>query len=123
MAGGPPAWPAPMYAQPVFVQPAPRRQAAPPRPAGALPPHRPAVSPTPFLGAQESPRAPVARAKVEDEPARPRPAPLRLPAPEQLGVGAPRPAAAEAAVDWNATHAHLRRLGAVGVQLARLPEG
>jgi hypothetical protein len=48
------------------------------------------------------------------------PARLALPAPEQLGVTT---AGESAGVDWNATHARLRRLGAVGWQLGRLPQG
>jgi hypothetical protein len=43
-----------------------------------------------------------------------------LPAPEQLGVTA---AGESAGVDWNAMHARLRQLGAVGWQLGRLPQG
>jgi hypothetical protein len=80
-----------------------------------------------------APAAPsVARAKVEDAPPVPAPAPawsapLTLPTPEQLGIvsaGSAVPAMPESApLDWNATHAHLRRLGAVGVQLGRLPQG
>jgi hypothetical protein len=48
--------------------------------------------------------------------------PVTLPAPEQLGV-APAPAVTAEAVDWNATHARLRQFGALGWQLARLPQG
>jgi hypothetical protein len=59
-------------------------------------------------------------------PVTPRPQVLCLPAPEQLGVTVARPAPCTAPVtpvDWNATHAHLHRLGAVSVQLVRLPTG
>jgi hypothetical protein len=70
----------------------------------------------------------LARAKVEDGPP-PTPAPawrapakVDLPAPEQLGVRPP-PAADADSVDWNATHARLRGLGALGWQLGRLPQG
>jgi hypothetical protein len=43
-----------------------------------------------------------------------------LPAPEQLGVTAVGNAQG---VDWNVAHAQLLRLGAVGWQLGRLPQG
>ena len=50
-----------------------------------------------------------------------------LPTPEQLGVActpaAGRPAAAPETVDWNATHTRLLQLGALGWQVARLPQG
>jgi hypothetical protein len=75
----------------------------------------------------------LARGKVQDVPPLPAVPPWRatdkveLPSPEQLGVApapaAPCPGAAASTVDWNATHAQLRRLGAVGWQLGRLPQG
>ena len=92
----------------------------------------PAPPPAPAPVPQPKPR--VLRGNDNSAPA-PAPAaapawsaPLTLPPPEALGVAAARPAMPAAAdyappVDWNATHAHLRRLGAVGVQLARLPTG
>jgi hypothetical protein len=54
------------------------------------------------------------------------PAPLTLPAPEQLGVSAPCAGGAPplvAVVDWNATHARLRQLGAISVQMVKLSTG
>ncbi len=106
-----------------------------PWPAAGLPPHRPSVAPqAPPQGRPAPATPPVARAKPFDDPPPPAPAPapvwsaaLTLPSPEQLGITAapptPPPAHESAPVDWNATHAHLSRLGAVGVQLGRFPQG
>src|SRR5271166_2232741 len=125
MLGGPPGWPAPVYAQPVFVQPPPQAQwQNPPAWQQPVPQQRPA--PLPPLAQQTPRREPVARAQMEDPPpvpVAPRPARLALPAPEQLGVGASHPALVATPVDWNATHAQLHRLGAVSVQMDRLPAG
>jgi hypothetical protein len=77
-------------------------------------------------------RPPIVRAKIDDTPP-PSPAPawsrpsrVTLPSPEQLGVtstpAAPRAAAPET-LDWNATFARLRQLGALGWQSGKLPQG
>ena len=134
-----------MFAQPSrgfapqgqFMQP-PRQQFAQPRqqfvPPQQLPPPPPRVV-IPGQSARQQEAAvkpPIVRAKIDDTPA-PSPAPawstpsrVTLPAPEHLGVtataAAPRTAAAEA-VDWNATFARLRQLGAVGWQSGMLPQG
>jgi hypothetical protein len=44
-----------------------------------------------------------------------------MPSPAQLGVAAPRTAAAGA--DWSATRSRLNELGAVGFQVDQLPSG
>ncbi len=107
-----------MYVQPQMRMPAPQAQRLPP------PPPTTALPPPPPQAAQ-APRPQVARGKIDDPAPAPTPAwksapRLSLPEPEQLGVTA---AGASAGVDWNATHARLRRLGAVGWQLGRLPQG
>jgi len=85
--------------------------------------------PGPALAQQQPRREPVARAQMEDPPPvpiAPRPSALRLPAPEELGVATAQwtPTTVPATpLDWNATHAQLNRLGAVSVQLVRLPCG
>lgn len=50
-------------------------------------------------------------------------APLALPSPAALGITASRPVATAVALDWNAVHARLERLGAVRFQSDRLPQG
>lgn len=87
---------------------------AAPRASQAL--QQPLPPPPPGAAPRGTVEAPVVRAKVDDPAPTVRVSPLSLPAPEHLGVGGP-------AVDWNATHAELRRLGAVGVRLAQLPSG
>jgi hypothetical protein len=48
------------------------------------------------------------------------PPPVHLPAPEEVGVAAPRPVSK---VDWNALRERLQQLGGVGFQTAQLPDG
>jgi hypothetical protein len=58
------------------------------------------------------------------EPAAPAPRPreeVRLPSPEELGVGLGRPA--EAGLDWASVHRRLEGLGAVCFQMRQLPQG
>jgi hypothetical protein len=84
---------------------------------GKVPPAQP-----PRVRAQNDdvPPAPMAAAATA---ATKQPATLTLPSPEQLGVSTAKIAAYPTAqpenVDWNAVHAHLRRLGAIGFQLMR----
>src|SRR5262249_47909043 len=91
------------------------------------PPSRPMD--LPYTQQQEIPR-PVVRAQSADEapPAsgsgltRDNSVALRIPSPEDLGIGlGQRPAAAE--VDWGAFHGRLNQLGATSFQTRRTPEG
>jgi hypothetical protein len=119
------------FARPQGQSPAALNQGLPPPPPGTVTPNR---QPAPPQSASAV-KAPVVRAKIDDTPpAPPAPAWTRAPraalaSPEQLGVAAAgtpaalQPAAAPASVDWNATHARLRQLGAVGWQLGELPQG
>jgi hypothetical protein len=63
----------------------------------------------------------VARAQIADDAAPAKSARLAMPSPEQLGVGAARPA--ETALDWAATRRTLSDLGAQSFSLDRLPDG
>ncbi len=107
-----------------------------PPPPGAYPaswtsPGRPAppLSSAPAQ-AQQQPARPVIRAQAPDEsspaprPARPesRPAPLRIPSPEQLGVTAGAPVAPDSP-DWSTVHRRLDLLGATCLHLEKLPQG
>ena len=128
-----------MYVQPAQGFPPPRQFVPQPQAAQQqwVPPPPPNVRPPgrQLAGAQAAtaPREPTVRAKIDDIPTPPpapgwsRPSPVTLPTPEQLGVActpaAARPAATPEAVDWNATHTRLRQLGALGWQVARLPQG
>ena len=102
----PPGGYAPQTYAPPGQQYAPRAQA----PAPAAPrPAAPAV---------------VRGQRPEDPPAserRPEPrVALSLPPPEQLGIGAPTPAAD---VDWNAVHRRLHNLGSTSYQSQRTADG
>jgi hypothetical protein len=130
-----PGWPAPIYVQPAQgfpqqqlvpqtqVRP-PQQQWVPPPPPNVLPSGRTLAG----AKAPTAPREPIARGKIDDIPSPPpapgwsRPSPVMLPTPEQLGVACTPPAPPET-VDWNATHTRLRQLGALGWQVARLPQG
>lgn len=117
----------------------PQVWAVPPPPPAGIPQQRPpAQAPRQPVAWQASPPPAVVRGKVDDPPPdpratssltaapAPRPAPLSLPAPEQLGVGvgAARTEPQRAAVvDWNVASAELRRLGALGWQMGKLPQG
>lgn len=50
-----------------------------------------------------------------------RPAPLTLPAPEELGITSALPAAA--AFDWTAVHRRFREAGATCFHVEQMPEG
>jgi hypothetical protein len=135
-----PGWPAPIYVQPAQGFPqqqfAPQTQVRPPQQQW-VPPPPPNVLPSgrTLAGAQTpaAPREPIARGKFDDipapaaTPAWSKPTPVTLPSPEQLGVActaaAPRTAVTPETADWNATHTRLRQLGALGWQVARLPQG
>lgn len=75
---------------------------------------------------QQPAPAPIIRFQNED-PAPVRPTRLELPAPEQLGIrgiAVAQPTMASApshGLDWNRIHERLRRLGALGFHLDRLP--
>jgi hypothetical protein len=148
MIGGPPMMmmPQPGFAPglpaagmppPGFANP-PRYAQAPmagpqPRPSYPLP-QQPAA-PYPGLAQQPLPNSPAApprvvRGQMPEEPvppARPvvteaRPAPLRLPAPEELGVGGAAPAS-RASADGATAHQRLDQLGATCLHVEKLPQG
>src|SRR5262245_48514087 len=107
MLGGPPGWPAPVYAQPMFVsQPSPQwqRRPAPAAAQASSPQQRTPRTPTP-APVQQPRTEPLARAQMEDPapvPITPRRTALCLPAPENLGVAAPGTpnTIAAAPLDW-----------------------
>jgi hypothetical protein len=107
------SYPAPRYDYPPMNRPAP-----PPRWQQPAPSQQALAQPT-------TPRAPIFRAKAEDEPlpeAPPvveerRPEPLSLPSPEQLGVGH------GPSVDWADVHRRLEQLGALSFQQQKRLEG
>lgn len=121
--------------QPQMAQPQP--YAVPPTPYNNVPAGWQANPPaqSPVLAAQAAqtnqPRMRGYAPEAMPQPQSPRM--LKLPAPEHLGLAvesptvlptslpaaAPTPAAAE--IDWNATHARLRQMGAVGFHLDHLP--
>lgn len=83
----------------------------------------------PAAQAAAAPRSPVARFRAQspDEPLSkeipvpPRPTPIAMPSPEQLGVA---PAQADAGgFDWSGAHRRLDLLGAVACQRERLAQG
>jgi hypothetical protein len=85
------------------------------------PPARPAV-PAMTARGQDLPR-PVIRGLMPDAPAvPPRPAPLAMPSPAQLGLST-APAGAVDSVDWNRALERVRRLGASGFHLNKVTEG
>ncbi|MBY0526484.1 MAG: hypothetical protein K2R98_24025 [Gemmataceae bacterium] len=81
----------------------------------AAPPSRPAL-------AQQPPPRPIVRAQAPDEPAHVevQPTKLAIPSPEQLGVTC---AKTGEALDWNAAHARLDRLGATCLHEEKLSDG
>jgi hypothetical protein len=98
---------------------------APQPPGRSQPPPQWNPGPTPTAALPP----PVIRAKAAEEPLPPvpltpaaaAPAPPQLPPPGALGVrDAPT---ATPPLDWNAVHARLQRLGAVGLLVSRLPQG
>lgn len=115
-AGSPQFAPMPMAARPP----------APPRPA-------PQQSPVfqPALAQQSAAGAPrVIRGQAPEEPApqfqprlpEPRPTLLRLPSPEELGVGA-APAVAQDSSNWSTAQQRLDQLGATCLHMEKLPQG
>ena len=115
----------------------PQGYAAPPWPGPSQP--RPAASPSwqqpswqdSAQVRQPSPRAPVVRAKGEDDPAparppvappAPLPAALSLPSPEQLGVARGN-SANRPVVDWGEVQQRLDRLGAISLHQQKLLDG
>jgi hypothetical protein len=110
----------PSYPQGGYAQPAAPYRAAPaPAPQPAVP-QGVAQAPRPNNGIivrGQRPEEPI-------EPARPAPRPpetIRLPSPEELGVGVRR--TADAGLDWDTVHRRLEGLGAVCFQMNRLPQG
>lgn len=116
--------PVPYYQAP---QPVPQTYTLP----APAQPYRPAPAgwqssptPSPVLAAQAAQiNQPKARGYAPEAPPTPAtPPPFKLPSPEQLGLNVqPTPTAPQ--VDWNATHARLRQLGATGFHLDHLPGG
>jgi hypothetical protein len=138
MFGGPPIMSSPAFVQPFPAQvyPAPRYIGQGVNPPAAPPVWNEPVAAGPPYGQGPS-RDPVARGRAEDEPsptlaprapvqlrepepldevARP---PLKLPAPEDLGLGS----AARASVDWADVHNRLDRLGALSFYQQKLAGG
>jgi hypothetical protein len=77
----------------------------------------------PSFAQQPAPRPPIVRAKgPDDPPPAPKPAPLTMPSPEQLGVTRAKLAPGDV-VDWAAARRRLDRLGATGFLLEKLPQG
>jgi hypothetical protein len=127
--------PAQPVMQPRRMPAQPAMQAQPPAPRMPVPAALAATSgtslpPTAARGNPDDdpplPPGPAAPVQAAAAPAPP-PAPprLTLPDPEQLGIraAAPAPPAVAEALDWNAAHARLDRLGAVRFQSDRLPQG
>lgn len=112
-----PAWPQPVP-QRIPQAPAPR---IPQPPASAW--QRPPAPPT--TAHMPSPPVPPTTVRGHSQSLEPRTpaAPLSLPSPEALGIAVARTPAAATALDWNAVHARLDRLGAVRFQSDRLPQG
>lgn len=135
----------PMPGVPNYGQPAPQGFGQPSFPQAAAQPYTPpqvaTQAPTGNTGWQPSPvlaaqalatNQPKARGYSPDPAPTPPstppqalpvappapPAALRLPAPEELGIG--RPAAPAAAVDWNQAHARMRELGVARFGVTRL---
>lgn len=148
---GMPNYGQPAYGQPTFAQP-PQTAIAQPSPQPYMPPQVPAGNggwqPGPVLAAQAlATNQPKARGYSPDptpttlpltlSPFTPSPAataspptphagriPLRLPSPEDLGVGPAAPdAPAPAVVDWNRAHARMRELGVVRFGITRVDGG
>lgn len=105
----------PVFPQGGMTSPPVLGQATPYRPAAA--PARPAQAPQGLAGA---PPRPVFRGQAPDEPT-PRPAPLSIPSPEELGVSPARPAGG--AADLAAARRRFKELGAVCFQIEDLPQG
>ena len=141
MFGGPPIMSAPVFFPDAPSYPAPRYD-YPPAPRAA--PQAVWQQPAPqeqVPAVPAVPRAPIVRAKSDDEPLpepvreqRPaveerRPEPLNLPSPEELGVGCGcshcrcEPCHCQAPVDWAEVHRRLDQLGALSFHQQKLLEG
>ena len=95
---------------------------------------QPTTAPMPVMAALangNANRSPVSRPTIRmqapdsllSQPA-PRPTPFVLPSPEALGIRAGSAAApVPPTIDWNAAHARLQRLGALGFHMVHLPQG
>jgi len=126
MFGGSPTMAPMTYAQPYpgqqyYKQPAPgayQGQQYIPPPAPAYANRQPQASWNPAQVQQPSQPRPIFRAQAEDEPtparprSNPRPAPLSMPSPEELGVLRNRVQESQA-VDWTGVHVRLNQLGAI----------
>lgn len=98
---------------------------------GNLPTAQPGLGNMQYAQQSPAPR-PLVRAQAPDEPpaaARPAPAQsqpmaLRIPSPEELGIGRGDAAlASPARVDWSAVHGRLDQLGATCFLMQRNPDG
>src|SRR5688572_30824970 len=98
--------PRPVMARPLAIPNSPRPQAA------AAPARPPAPRPTVRLQSGDD---------LVPPPAAPRPAPLNMPSPEQLGVNTARPG--HESIDWNAAHRRLNQLGATCFRIDKLDDG
>jgi hypothetical protein len=110
------------YAQAPVAQPPQMQMAQQPQPrwTGGTIPSPPQSAPAPVVRFQNEDPAPAP--PVVNLPAPP--APVTLPAPEALGVRVATAApVATPALDWNAVKARLDRLGAIDLQVTRLPLG
>lgn len=135
--GGMPGYPGGMPMQPGQAPQVPQQRRPAANPAGRaaladasrdpLPPPPPANGPAP------APRV-LRGVRGEDRPAAPAPAPqvavrasVAIPTPEELGIGAARPAAATRQVasnlDWSTARAQMQQLGVVRFQLENTTSG
>src|SRR5687768_12360405 len=109
-----------MPSQPPFFAPSYPAGAYPVPQAPSLPAPRPVVpqQPAPQVQAPPPPAMPrpIIRAQAADDPV-PAPAPVRLPAPEALGIRG------QAVLDLNTVHRRLDQLGATCFQVDRLSQG
>src|SRR5262249_13562700 len=116
----------PRYAQAPVAGPGPRpanplpQQPAPPYPGLAQQPlpNSPAAPPRVVRGQAPEEPVPPARPVVSE----PRPAPLRLPAPEELGVAGTSPASRTPA-NGTTAHQRLEQLAAPCLHVEKLPQG
>jgi hypothetical protein len=118
--GAPPAYGV-VYGPPTYppgTSTVPPRQSAPRAQAAGV------AAPAPGRNVVQNttpPRPTAVRGVAEDEPARPRVTSVAMPSPDQLQVGAARPA--DSGIDWTATRGRLQDLGVVSFQVDQLPAG
>ena len=108
----PQGYPAPTYAAAPYAPP-PGYVMQPPAP-------RPPQAAPPVRAVQAAAPKPVIRAQAQDDYAPPpRPAPLAMPSPQQLGVAA---RSGDGGCDWTALHRQMQDLGVASFQMDR-PNG